>query len=236
VDEPTALAPSPDFDAVVAERSRLSRNHLLYVRIEVGRRLFSAFTHDAPALYRATHRQKEGSFRASLAEKADALADLGLNEALLRQALRTFFVVKDLPRALVAQLVTSHVVQLTAVADEQTRAMLARATVDHRWSGRALQSAIEAVHNGQWPDADPSAPGLQPEGLPAAEPGPEGPKPHPGRVVTRSERRAEDLGALVGQWEAVPVEKLTKAQAARVRAAVEALERRGAEVGARLPG
>ncbi len=235
MDEPTALAPSPDFDAVVAERSRLSRNHLLYVRIEVGRRLFSAFTHDDPALYRATHRQKEGSFRASLAEKADALADLGLNEALLRQSLRTSFVVKDLPRALVAQLVTSHVVQLTAVEDDQTRALLARATVDNQWTGRALQSAIEAVRNGQWPDADPSAPGLQPEGLPAAA-APEGPKPQPGRVVTRFERTAVDLGALVGQWEAVPVEKLTKAQAARERAAVEALERRVAAVGARLPG
>jgi hypothetical protein len=236
VDEPTALEPTPDFDAVVDELSRLSRNHLLYFRIEVGRRLSSAFYNDDPALYRATHRQKEGSFRAFLAEKADALADLGLNEALLRQSLRTFFVVKDLPRALVAQLVYSHVVQLTAVEDDQTRALLARATVDNQWSGRALQLAIEAVRNGQWPDADPSAPGLQPEGLPAAEAGPEAPKPQPVRVVTRFERTAEDLGALVGQWEAVPVEKLTKAQAARVRAAVEALERRVAEVKARLPG
>jgi hypothetical protein len=55
-------------------------------------------------------------------------------------------------------------------------------------------------------------------------------------LVTRFERTAEDLGARLGQRQAVPVEKLTKAQAARVRAAVEALERRGAEGRAPMPG
>ncbi len=72
---------------------------------------------------------------------------------------------------LVARRVTSHVVQLTTVEDHQTRAALARATVENQWSGRALHSAIEAVRNGQWSDAAPSAPGLQLEGLPAAEAG-----------------------------------------------------------------
>lgn len=236
--EDTALAPpAPDFDALLADLSKLSRNHLLYFRIEVGRKLSRAFYHDDPELYRAMHRQKDGSFRAFVAAKGAELADLGLSEALLRQSLRTFFVVKDLPRALVAQLVYSHVVQLTAVEDQKTRKLLAQAAVENRWTGRALQNAIEAVRNGQWPDADPNVPGLQAEDLETestAEGEAEGRKPQPGRVVSRFERTAKDLADLMGQWQAVPVEKLTDKQAKRVRSAVEALERQVAEMKERL--
>ncbi len=52
--------------------------------------------------------------------------ELELSEQLLRQSLRAFFVVKDLPRGVVAQLVYSHVVQLTAVEDDNTRGLLAK--------------------------------------------------------------------------------------------------------------
>jgi hypothetical protein len=235
--DPTALvAAPPDFDALLADLAKLSRNHLLYFRIEVGRRLSKAFYHDDPAVYRSSYRQKEGAFRDFVATRGAELADLGLSEQLLRQSLRAFYVVKDLPRAVVAQLVYSHVVQLTAVEDEKTRELLAKATVDNRWTGRALQNAIEAVRGGRWPDADPEQPGLQADDLaspdPAGEPGAR--TPQPGRVVTRFERTARDLSDLMGQWEAVPVEKLTKEQAARVRAAVAALEGQVAEMKARL--
>ena len=235
-DPSAVLPPPPDFDALLADLAKLSRNHLLYFRIEVGRLLSRSFYRDDPELYRSSHRQREGAFRDFTAARRAELADLGLSDQLLRQSLRVFFVVKDLPRALVAQLVYSHVVQLTAIEDDQTRALLAKATVDNHWSGQALQLAIEAVREGRWPDGDPDQPGLQPEGLAQApgEPEAEPTRPQPGRVVTRLERSAKDLADLVGQWHAVPVEKLTKAQAARVRSAVEALEQQVAEMKARL--
>ncbi len=53
-------------------------------------------------------------------------------------------------------------------------------------------------------------------------------------MVTRFERTAKAVAERMGQWQAVPVEKLTKAQTARVRAAVEALERQVAEMKGRL--
>jgi hypothetical protein len=237
----TALVPpSPDFDALLVDLAKLSRNHLLFFRIEVGRRLSKSFYNNDVELYRSSHRQKDGAFRDFVSAKGVELADIGLSEQLLRQSLRVFFVVKDLPRALVAQLVYSHLVQLTAVDDDQTRSMLARATVENHWTGKALQSAIVAVREGRWPDGDPDQPGLQPEALaPAvvdaeAEAAPDWKKPQPGRVVTRFERTAKDLSALMGQWRAVPVEKLTKAQTARVRTAVAELEAQVAELKARI--
>ena len=235
--ETTTLLPSsPDFDALLVDLAKLSRSHLLYFRIEVGRRLSQSFYNDDPELYRKGFRQKEGAFRDFVVAKSAELADLGLSEQLLRQSLRAFYVVKDLPRALVAQLVYSHVVQLTAVEDDKTRALLAKATVENRWTGQALQNAIEAVRTGRWPDADPEQPGLQAAELVPVVPeaGPEVAKPQPGRVVTRFERTAKEVSELMGQWQAVPVEKLTKAQAARVRVAVEALERQVAEMKGRL--
>lgn len=235
-DTDVILPPAPDFDALVADLAKLSRNHLLYFRIEVGRRLSQAFYNGDPEVYRSADRRKDVNFRAFVTAKAAELTDLGLSEQLLRQSLRAFFVVKDLPRALVAQLVYSHVVQLTAVEDDATRALLAKAAVDNRWTGRALQKAIEAVHQGRWPDADPSQPGLQAEELPAPEVEPEAPPPQPGRVVTRFERTARDLSDLMGQWKAVPVEKLTQEQAQRVRSAVQALEQQVADMKARLEG
>ena len=124
--ETTALLPSsPDFDAILVDLAKLSRNHLLYFRVEVGRRLSESFCHDGPELYRSGFRHKEGAFRDFVVAKSAELADLGLSEPLLRQSLRAFFVVKDLPRGVVAQLVCSHVVQLTVVEVDKTRVLLA---------------------------------------------------------------------------------------------------------------
>jgi hypothetical protein len=237
MDDKTELdLPTPDFDSILAELAKLSRNHLLYFRIQVGRRLARAFYRDDRALYRASMGTKTSSFRRFTAEKAVELADLGLNEQLLRQSLLVFFVVKELPEGLLAQLVYSHVVKLTAVEDDQTRSLLAQAAVDNGWTGQMLQNAIEAVRAGRWPDSDPAAPGLQMEPLPEA---PEEPEPEPvlatGRVVTRFEKTAKDVGSLVGQWEKVAVEKLSKDQAKRVRDALGALEQQIAAMKARLP-
>jgi hypothetical protein len=239
MDDTTAVElPSPDFDALLAGLAKLSRNHLLYFRIEVGRGLSRAFYADDRERYRAGMGNKNSSFRQFVAAKAAELADLGLSERLLRQSLLTFFVVKDLPRAVVAQLVYSHVVQLTAVDDDQTRALLSKATVDNHWTGQMLQNAIDAVRAGRWPDADPAAPGLQGDPAPAAASELEDPDDTlaPGRVVTRFEKTAKDLGSLVGQWERVPVDKLSKEQKRRMGQAITDLEGRISAIKARFGG
>jgi hypothetical protein len=131
----------------MADLAELSRNHLLYFRLEVDRRLSQAFYNDDPEAYRSSYRQKEGTFRDFVIAKGAELAALCLSEQLLRQSLGSFFVVKDLPRALVAQLVYSHVVQLTAVEDDRTRALLAKSPsttsgtdgrcITRSWRGRS---------------------------------------------------------------------------------------------------
>lgn len=92
------------------------------------------------------------------------------------------------------------------------------------------------MRSGRWPDADPDQPSLQAEELEVPAPDDDEPErpPQPGRVLTRLERTATDLADLMGQWKAVPVEKLTKAQAARVRSALKALQLQVAEMQARL--
>ncbi len=90
--ETTTLLPSsPDFDAILVDLAKLSRNHLLYFWVEVGRRLSESFYHDDPELYRSGFRHKEGAFRDFVVAKSAELADLGLSEQLLRQSLRAFF-------------------------------------------------------------------------------------------------------------------------------------------------
>ncbi len=87
--------PAPDFDELLAALAKLSRNHLLFFRIEVGRRLSRAFyDHDATR-YRASQGAKGSSFRRFAADRASELADLGLSENVLRTSLLAFFVVKD---------------------------------------------------------------------------------------------------------------------------------------------
>jgi len=220
MDEPALPdLPPPDFDDLVGELAKLSRNHLLFFRIEVGRRLSKAFYDHDPGRYRASQGVKGSSFRRFAADRAAELADIGLSDGLLRESLRAFFVVKDLPRELVTRLVYSHVVELTRVEDAETRSILARAAVENAWSGAALANAVLQVRAGRWPDGDPEQPGLQPVPPPEPEPGASR-SPQTGRVVTRFERTPDDLDNLVGQWEQVPVDRLTSLQRTRVREAL----------------
>ena len=153
------LTPGPVLGALLGGLTPLSRDRLRSFRVRVGRSVADALSSSPPP---PTTTMPATRTARCAADCPDQLADLGLSDKLLRQSLRVFFVVKDLPRALVAQLVYSHIVRLTAIEDDQTRALLAKATVDNHWSGQALQLAIEAVREGRWPDGDPDQPGLRP--------------------------------------------------------------------------
>jgi len=225
--------PAPDLDALLGVLTQLSRKHLLSFRIEVGRAVAAALYHDEPSAFQDKAWNKEGSLRQFAAERRDALADLGLSEATLRQCVRAYFVARELPAGTIERLVLSHLNLLSQLDDGPNRRLLAQATVDNGWSGLDLRAAIHAVQAGLWPDGDPSTPGLQPSALEPA-PGPELRTLQPGRVVTRFERASDELDGLIGAWEKVPAEKRTAAQVARVKAAVAGGKERIARLQAEL--
>ena len=76
---------------------------------------------------------------------AERLADLGLNELLLRKSIEAHLVVSHLPEDVVRKLVFTHVVHLARVDDAATRLLLARAAVENGWSGAELQDAMARV-------------------------------------------------------------------------------------------
>jgi hypothetical protein len=226
-----SAALAPVFDALLGELTQLSRNHLLYFRVQVGRSVADALYNGDPAAYHHQASNKDSSLRRFAAHRRDQLADLGLTEATLRQCVRAWFVARDLPDGTLERLVLSHLNLLSQVDDAASRRLLAQATLDNGWTGQELRDAIRAVQDGQWPDADPAAPGLQP---PAPEPTADARPPQPGRVVSRFERSAEELDALIHSWAQVPAEKRSKKQVARVRAAVEAWKAKIARLEAEL--
>jgi hypothetical protein len=228
-DDTPALASA--FERLLSRLAVLSRKHLLFFRIEVGRAVSDELYGGDPAQYFDQAPNKDNSLRQFAAEKEEQLRDLGLSEATLRQSLRGWFVVQELRHEIVASLMVSHVVELAKVADRATRRLLAEAVHENGWTGSDLKKAIIATEANKWIDGDPRTPGLQP-------PDPEAEPPHSpqiGRVVTRVEKIAEHVDEVLAQWEQVPVEKLTKKQQARVRDAVRAVKERVARLESRLP-
>lgn len=226
-------SPAPDHDALLGVLTQLSRKHLLSFRIEVGRAVAAALYNDDPSAFHDTAWNKQGSLRQFAADRRQALADLGLSEPTLRQCVRAYFVARELPPGTIERLVISHLNLLSQLDDGASRRLLAQATVDNGWSGLDLRAAIQAVQAGQWPDGDPSTPGLQPS-APEPAPGAELRTLQPGRVVTRFERASDELDGLIGAWEKVPAEKRTAAQVARVKAAVSGWKERIARLEAEL--
>lgn len=213
---------SPDFERLCDDLEVLSRQHLLYFRVQVGRVVATQLFAGDIATMRAEVTSRQGVIRSFATACADRLHDLGLNEDLLRKSLKAWAVVQLLPDEIVAQLGFTHVVALARVDDDETRALLAASVVQNGWGGRQLADAIADVEAGLWPDGDPGAPGLQP-----APPPPEpAPLLAPGRVVNRFEKVVEDLDALVAPWEAADMASLPSAQRKRAKAALRKLKER----------
>ncbi len=218
-----------NFQALLGVLGQLSRNHLLYFRVEVGRAVAGALFGGDLVAFHDPAWNKAGSLRRFATEHREALADLGLSEALLRQCVRAYFVTQDLPPGTLERLLFSHLNLLSQLEDAASRRLLAQAAVDNGWTGQILREAIQAVQSGRWIDGDPIMPGLQP--LP---PEPETRPLQPGRLVTRFERASEDLDGLISSWTQVPADKRTAQQVARVRSAVEAWKVKIAQLEAEL--
>ena len=200
---PSIALSAADFDSLVDKLATLSRNHLLYFRIEVGRAVAETFfAGDLQAYFDRDH-TKTASLRKFASERKDSLEAIGLSEQLVRQCILVYLTVADLPPELVQRLVFSHVVELSRVEDMAMRRVLAHASVDNRWSLQALRDAVLSARSGRWIDGDPVKPGLQPTAPVVAEA--EAKKPQAGRVVSRFEKTTAALDDLVAQWEQVEV-------------------------------
>lgn len=205
---------------------KLSRNHLLFFRLEVGKLLLDEFFDGDTAAYVSRDPKKPQKFTEFVASCAEHLADIGLSDTVARQCIVAHLVVKSLPPLTVEKLTFTQVLELTKVEDSDTRELLAHAAVKHHWATKELKGAVEAARAGKWIDGDLKTPGLQPPPPKPPEP-PQYSAAHPpqaGRVVARIERLVADFDDVGAEFLLVADEKLSEMQRERVRAAVVGLE------------
>ena len=220
---PTPAPQAADFADILTDLAQLSRNHLVFFRLEVGRLLLHRFYGGDVAAYQSKSSTKPNAFGAFTAACAADLAELGLSEQTLRQCLVAHIAVSALPAPTVHQLGLSQVVELARVSDAANRRVLAQAAVDNHWTGKQIKQAAAAVAAGRWIDGDPATPGLQPPAL-GDDDEDEAKKPQQGRVVRRFEKAASQLGELQAQFAAVAGQKLSARRRARLHAALDQLQ------------
>jgi len=228
------LLPAPaekvDFPALLQRLETLSRAHLLFYRLEVGRLILEEIFDGQPEAYLSRDNRKATRFSQFLAEQGEALRELGLGEQVLRQCVTTRIAAASLPPSLLERLLFSHLVELSRMPDHEKRRFLATLTIEQGWTSRQLRDAVQATAAGLPLDAAPELPGIQPP-APAEE---GSPRPLPaGRVITRFEKAADDFEDLGTHWEQLDPSRLTSGQRNRIagslgrlRARLEALEKR----------
>lgn len=213
------------FSNTLHKLQKLSRNHLLFFRLEVGKLMLGQFFDGDPAAYQSQDPAKPQSFNAFVSACSEDLADIGLSSGLLRQCIVAHLVVQALPAPTVAKLALTQVVELAKIEDAATRSVLAHATVENHWTTKELKGAVQAANAGKWIDADPKAqglqaPGLQPPPIPHYD---ETHRPHAGRVVARLERILAEFEEAMAQWALVDIEKVSDEHKARVEKALAGL-------------
>lgn len=202
-----------DFADVLGTLRSLTRNHLLFYRLEVGKLLLDSFFGGSALDYQDRSPTKAARFTTFYAQHEDELAELGLKEQVLRQCIVTHIVVQTLPAEVAEQLEFSKLVALTKVKDPTQRARLAKTAVDEGWPVSKLREAIDLALDGLFYDVDPEQPGVQ---LPV-QPAPGAAKPKPGVVIKRVERWVKDAAAWADALGQVEAQKLTPAQRERLR-------------------
>ena len=116
-----ALTPTHDFRPTLERLAQLSRNHLLYFRLEVGRLMLEEFFQGDAEAYRSHSPHKDHRFSDFLAAHREDIRELGLGESVLRQCIVARITVSTLPPGTIEKLVFTHVVELARVDDDATR-------------------------------------------------------------------------------------------------------------------
>jgi hypothetical protein len=220
------LLPAPtekiDFPALLQRLETLSRAHLLFYRLEVGRLILEEIFDGEPEAYLSRDNRKATRFTQFLAEQGEALRELGLGEQVLRQCVTTRIAAASLPPALLERLLFSHLVELSRMADHEKRRFLATLTIEQGWTSRQLRGAVQATAAGLPLDIIPEQPGIQPP-----QPEPEQRRPLPaGRVITRFEKAADDFEDLGTHWEHLDPASLSSGQRNRIAGSVQRLRAR----------
>lgn len=212
-DSPASQAWESEFAGVLETLRGLTRNHLLFYRLEVGRVLLLSFFGGSASAYLDRNPKKTHRFSAFYAAFEDELSSLGLKEQVLRQCILTYIVVQTLPAEVVEQLEFSKLLALTKVKDPTQRSRLAKAAVDERWPVSKLREAIDLAADGSFYDVDPAQPGVQ---FPV--PAPAQPKKRRvGVVINRAERWAEETSVWAQALVEASPSRLTQTQRQRLR-------------------
>ena len=225
-------ATSNDFSEVLATLRGLVHDHLLFFRLEVGRVILDGFFGGDTFAYRDRSPTKESKFNEFQLQHAEELDALGLKPWLLRQCVQVQIVYRTLPPAVRDQLGYSHTLALLPIGDPTLRAKLANEAISKAMPIGRFEETVAAAKAGTWYDTDDATPGVQPPPAPAVV----ALAQQPGRLVTRAEKWLADAQDLAAGWAAVPPDKVTDVQRARLKKVVVALRAQLAELDGKLGG
>ncbi len=205
---------APNFRSTLNRLESLSRNHILFFRLEVGRLLLQDFFSGDFVVYQNRDPHKQQSFRTFVEQCGSQLADLGFSEIGLRKCILAHIATAPLPAGTVERLLFSHVLELARVPDPDTRGILALETVEKQWTSVELRAAADAA--------------LGAEAAPAPAP------PQLGRVVSNFEKAVGTIDGLTEQWTQLAGHKLSGRQKQRMFSSLEQLKAKIAAIEAQL--
>ena len=203
-----------DFNSTLDNLQALSRNHILFFRLEVGRLILQDFFGGDGAIYHSRDPYKLQSFRSFIQQCEPQLAELGFSEVGLRQSVLAHLAVAPLPPGTVEKLLFSHVLELARIPDPDTRGILALETIEKNWTKMELRAAADAAL-GEEATSTPAPPQL-------------------GRVVSNFEKAVNTIDGLTEQWAQLAGHTLSKRQKQRMFTSLEQLKAKIATIEAQL--
>jgi hypothetical protein len=203
-----------NFHSTLDRLQALSRSHILYFRLEVGRLILQDFFGGDAAIYHSRDPHKLQSFRAFIEQCGPQLAELGFSEVGLRQSVLAHLAVAPLPPGTVEKLLFAHVLELARIPDPDTRGILALEAVEKNWTKMELRAATDAALGAE--AAPPPAP------------------PQLGRVVSNFEKAVGTIDSLTDQWTQLAGHKLSGRQKQRMHSSLEQLKAKIAAIEAQL--
>lgn len=204
----------PDFHTTLHRLETLSRNHILFFRLEVGRLMLQDFFGGQVETYHSRDPKKMQSFRAFVVQCGPQLGEMGFSEVGLRRCILAHIAVAGLPAGTVERLLFAHVLELSRIPDPDTRGILALETVEKNWTSRELRAATDAA--------------LGLDATPPPSP------PQMGRVLSNFEKAVGTIDGLSEQWTQLAGHTLSGRQKQRMFRSLEQLKAKIAVIEAQL--